>query len=168
MLELAELLRAADAAAAAQTSQTSGGDGEGGDADEAAAAAAQQVVAAFCDADGPSLLYELASSMSGDWMTDARNGTTQLVTELGQLPGPAGAAIAQERTWIEEATQQAVTHDHSSHAPPGPEAAERRGRGKGSRTTRRVGSSSNRNKVVIGASAGTGTKADAPGGDSMR
>lgn len=57
----------------------------------------RRVARAFVDNEGPELVYAMESSMRGNWMADAKNGTMRTLTAISQLPGPIGKAMATYR-----------------------------------------------------------------------
>lgn len=68
-----------------------------------ATAKEQRAIArAFVDGDGPQIVYEMESSMNGNWIADAKNGTMQRLSEISRLPGPVGKAMATHRALAEK------------------------------------------------------------------
>ena len=57
---------------------------------------------AFVDGDGPEIVYELESSMTGDWVRDAKNGTLKHLSNMSRLPGPIGQALCAYRRVAEK------------------------------------------------------------------
>lgn len=60
------------------------------------------LVRAFVDGDGPEIVYELESSMTGDWVRDAKNGTLKHLSNMSRLPGPIGQALCAYRRVAEK------------------------------------------------------------------
>ena len=60
------------------------------------------LVRAFVDSDGPEIVYEMESSMTGNWMVDAKNGTMKRLSSIGRLPGPIGQAVCAYRRVAEK------------------------------------------------------------------
>ena len=60
------------------------------------------LVRAFVDSDGPEIVYEMESSMTGNWMIDAKNGTMKRLSSIGRLPGPIGQAVCAYRRVAEK------------------------------------------------------------------
>jgi len=83
------------------------------EADGAPAQLLRPVINAFVDGEGPRLLYEIESSMTGDWMTDAKNGTLRAVSAVSQLPGPVGLAVSRYRGMAQARVEEAALHLHS-------------------------------------------------------
>ena len=81
----------------------------------------QRVVArAFVDAAGPEVVYEMESSMNGNWIADAKNGTMQRLSEICKLPGPVGKAMTNYRALAEKNKIDAadeVSRQNGRHAP---------------------------------------------------
>ena len=79
-------------------------------------AADARVAAAFIDAEGPRIVYEMESCMSGNWMVDARNGTMGRLSELARMAGPIGVAISAHRNQsdfeVEAAAHAGHGHSH--------------------------------------------------------
>ena len=65
-----------------------------GRAAEGAKRTQRAVARAFVDHCGPEIVYEMESSMSGNWVLDAKNGTMQNLSSIRRLPGPIGQAVA--------------------------------------------------------------------------
>jgi hypothetical protein len=55
------------------------------------------VARAFVDHAGPEVVYEMESSMNGNWIADAKNGTMQKLSDITRLPGPIGKAMTNYR-----------------------------------------------------------------------
>uniref|UniRef100_A0A7S0Q803 Uncharacterized protein n=1 Tax=Coccolithus braarudii TaxID=221442 RepID=A0A7S0Q803_9EUKA len=81
-------------------------------ADGASAKERRPVMNAFVDGEGPRLLHEIESSMTGDWVTDAKNGTLRNVSALSQLPGPVGIAVSRYRGMAQRRVEGAALHLH--------------------------------------------------------
>lgn len=60
------------------------------------------VARAFVDHAGPEVVYEMESSMNGNWITDAKNGTMQKLSDITRLPGPIGKAMTNYRLLAEK------------------------------------------------------------------
>jgi len=75
-------------------------------------------VRAFVDAEGPEILYEMESSMRGNWMADAKNGTLSNLSKISRLPGAIGRAVYNYRGMHDRNKQAAAdrTCTHPEHA----------------------------------------------------
>ena len=77
---------------------------------------------AFVDAGGPETLYHLESSMAGNWVLDAKNGTLKHLSNMSRLPGTIGAAICAHRRVAEknklDAAHQLGCQHPDAHGPP--------------------------------------------------
>ena len=62
----------------------------------------QAVARAFVDHAGPEVVYEMESSMNGNWIADAKNGTMQKLSDITRLPGPIGKAMTNYRLLAEK------------------------------------------------------------------
>eukprot|EP00900_Chrysochromulina_parva_P004953 jgi/Chrpa1/14459/Chrysochromulina_OHIO_Genome00021961-RA len=60
------------------------------------------VARAFVDHAGPEVVYEMESSMNGNWIADAKNGTMQKLSDITRLPGPIGKAMTNYRLLAEK------------------------------------------------------------------
>lgn len=72
---------------------------------------------AFVDAEGPEIMYDMESSMRGDWLTDAKNGTMRNISNIRSLEGHIGTACATYRSMLED-RRAAIAKgacDHESH-----------------------------------------------------
>jgi len=66
------------------------------------------VVDAFIDGEGPKTLQLIESSMTGDWVTDARNGTLSRVSRIAKLPGSVGQAFRTYRNMAQQRVEEAA------------------------------------------------------------
>lgn len=60
------------------------------------------VARAFVDHAGPEVVYEMESSMNGNWIADAKNGTMQKLSDITRLPRPIGKAMTNYRLLAEK------------------------------------------------------------------
>lgn len=90
----------------------------------------RRVARAFVDNEGPELVYAMESSMRGNWMVDAKNGTMRTLTAVSQLSGPIGKAMATYRAVAEKNLVDAAHGVGCEHTGAQPTAvAPRRGGG---------------------------------------
>jgi len=90
----------------------------------------RRVARAFVDNEGPELVYAMESSMRGNWMVDAKNGTMRTLTAVSQLSGPIGKAMATYRAVAEKTLVDAAHGVGCEHTGAQPTAvAPRRGGG---------------------------------------
>lgn len=90
----------------------------------------RRVARAFVDNEGPELVYAMESSMRGNWMADAKNGTMRTLTAVSQLSGPIGKAMATYRAVAEKNLVDAAHGVGCEHTGAQPTAvAPRRGDG---------------------------------------
>jgi len=80
--------------------------------EEAPAVTAKHIINAFTDGEGPQILHEIESSMRGDWITDAKNGTLSQVSQIFRLPGRVGLAAARYRCMAQQRVHEAAAHVH--------------------------------------------------------
>ena len=78
-------------------------------------------VRAFVDGGGPELVYELESSMTGNWVLDAKNGTLKHLSSMSRLPGAIGQAIRAHRRVAEKNKLDAAHHLGCEHGTQGGE-----------------------------------------------
>ena len=82
----------------------------------------RKVARAFVDSEGPELVYHLESSMSGNWVADAKNGTMKALSGISRLPGPIGHAMLSYRRLAEKNKLDAADQrcSHPGENPHGP------------------------------------------------
>ena len=78
------------------------------------------LVRAFVDGGGPEIIYQMESSMTGDWVRDAKNGTLQHLSNMSRLPGPIGQALCAYRRVAEKNKLDAAHGLACEHTAPSP------------------------------------------------
>ena len=75
----------------------------------------RKLVRAFVDAEGPECIYDVESSMTGNWTIDAKNGTLKTLSSMSRLPGSIGGAVCAYRRVAEKNKLDAAHQLGCSH-----------------------------------------------------